>query len=143
MKTIPVKKSVFLILLIRFNSSSCKPPSQGVVFIFPLLLWSSAFSRQILWHIYPWSHFQEFLLWMDEDGLRAHSSRTWMLESELLFYLLMYIVGFRPNCLTCIAHLYLYYTLLVPHTYASYIRHWCIFFYSRNTIQSSSIYNNI
>ena len=37
--------------------------------------------------------------------------------------LLMYIVGFRPNCLTCIAHLYLYYTLLVPHTYASYIRH--------------------
>ena len=52
-------------------------------------------------------------------------------------------MGFTPNCLTCIciAHLYLYYTLLVPHTYTSYIRHWCIFFYSRNTIQSSSISN--
>ena len=56
---------------------------------------------------------------------------------------LMYIVGFRPNCLTCIAHLYLYYTLLVPHTYASYIRHRCIFFYSRNTIQSFSISNMV
>ena len=55
-------------------------------------------------------------------------------------------MGFRPNCLTCIAHLahlYLYYTLLVPHTYASYIRHWCIFFYSKNTIQSSSISNMV
>ena len=38
-------------------------------------------------------------------------------------------MGFRPNCFTCIAHLYLYYTLLVPHTYASYIRHWCTFFH--------------
>ena len=52
-------------------------------------------------------------------------------------------MGFRPNCLTCIAHLYLYYTLLVSHTYASYIRHWYIFFYSRNTIQSSSISNMV
>ena len=34
-----------------------------------------------------------------------------------------YVMGFRPNYFTCIAHLYLYYTLLVPHTYASYIRH--------------------
>ena len=38
-------------------------------------------------------------------------------------------MGFRPNCFTCIAHLYLYYTLLIPHTYASYIRHWCVFFH--------------
>ena len=38
-------------------------------------------------------------------------------------------MGFRPNCFTCIAHLYLYYTLLVLHTYTSYIRHWCIFFH--------------
>ena len=38
-------------------------------------------------------------------------------------------MGFRPSCFTCIAHLYLYYTLLVSHTYASYIRHWCIFFH--------------
>ena len=34
-----------------------------------------------------------------------------------------YVMGFRPNYFTCIAHLYLYYTLLVPHTYVSYIRH--------------------
>ena len=34
-----------------------------------------------------------------------------------------YVMGFRPNCFTCTAHLYLYCTLLVPHTYASYIRH--------------------
>ena len=52
-------------------------------------------------------------------------------------------MGFRPNCLTCIAHLYLYSTLLVPHTYTSYIRHWCIFFYSRNAIQSSGISNMV
>ena len=38
-------------------------------------------------------------------------------------------MGFRLNCFTCITHLYLYYTLLVPHTYAFYIRHWCIFFH--------------
>ena len=38
-------------------------------------------------------------------------------------------MGFRPSCFTCIAHLYLHYTLLVSHTYASYIRHWCIFFH--------------
>ena len=38
-----------------------------------------------------------------------------------------YVMGFRPSCFTCIAHLYLYYTLLVLHTYASYIRHRCIF----------------
>ena len=37
--------------------------------------------------------------------------------------ILCYVMGFKPNCFTCIAHLYLYYTLLVPHTYASYIRH--------------------
>ena len=29
-----------------------------------------------------------------------------------------YVMGFRPNYFTCIVHLYLYYTLLVPHTYA-------------------------
>ena len=51
-------------------------------------------------------------------------------------------MGFRPklpylySTLVLVLHLYLYYTLLIPHTYASYIRHWCIFFYSRNTIQS-------
>ena len=33
------------------------------------------------------------------------------------------VMGFRPNYFTCTTHLYLYYTLLVPHTYASYIRH--------------------
>ena len=50
-------------------------------------------------------------------------------------------MGFRPNCFTCIAHLY--YTLLVPHTYASYIRHWCIFFHWKNRIQSFSISNMV
>ena len=34
-----------------------------------------------------------------------------------------YVMGFRPNYFTCTAHLYLYCILLVPHTYASYIRH--------------------
>ena len=37
------------------------------------------------------------------------------------------VMSFRPNYFTCTAHSYLYCTLLVPHTYASYIRHWCIF----------------
>ena len=38
-----------------------------------------------------------------------------------------YIMGFKPSYFTCIVYLYLYYTLyytlLVPHTYASNIRH--------------------
>ena len=42
----------------------------------------------------------------------------------------MYIMlCYGPNCFTCIAYLYLYYTFLIPHTYAFYIRHWCIFFH--------------
>ena len=45
-------------------------------------------------------------------------------------------MGFMSSYFTCIAHLYLYYTLFVPHTYASYIRHWCIF--SRYEIQYKS-----
>ena len=40
-----------------------------------------------------------------------------------LFVNVYYVMGFRPSYFTYIAHLYLYYTLLVPHTYASYIRH--------------------
>ena len=55
----------------------------------------------------------------------------------------MYIVGFRPNCLTCIAHLYLYYTLLVSHTYVSYIRHWCVFSHYEIQYKSSSISNMV
>ena len=52
-------------------------------------------------------------------------------------------MGFRPNCFTCLAHLYLYYTLLVSYTYASYMRHWCIFSYYENTIQFFSISNMV
>ena len=44
---------------------------------------------------------------------------------DLLMYIMLWALG--PNYFTYTAHLYLYYTLLVPHTYASYIRHWCIF----------------
>ena len=52
-------------------------------------------------------------------------------------------MGFRPNCLTCIAHLYLYYTLLVLHTYASYIRLWYIFSHYEIQYKSSSISNMV
>ena len=39
-----------------------------------------------------------------------------------VYYVLLWALG--PTAFfTYIAHLYLYYTLLVPHTYASYIRH--------------------
>ena len=54
---------------------------------------------------------------------------SFLLQGPFPFSVLMCIMGFRPNCFTCIAYLYLYYTLLVPHTYASYIRYWCIFFH--------------
>ena len=50
-------------------------------------------------------------------------------------------MGFRPTLFTCIAHLYLYYTLLVPHTYASYIKALMYILCLWNTIQSSSISN--
>ena len=54
-------------------------------------------------------------------------------------------MGFRPSYFTCIAHLYLYlyYTLLVPHTYTSYIKHWCIFSHYKIQYKSSSIYNMV
>ena len=52
-------------------------------------------------------------------------------------------MGLRPNYFTCIAHLYLYYTLLVPHTYTSYIRHWCIFSHQEIQYKSSSISNMV
>ena len=39
--------------------------------------------------------------------------------------------------------MYLYYTLLVPHTYASYIRHWCIFSHYEIQYKSSSISNMV
>ena len=54
-------------------------------------------------------------------------------------------MGFRPSYFTCIAHLYLYlyYTLLVPHTYAFYIRHWCIFSHYEIQYKSSSISNMV
>ena len=52
-------------------------------------------------------------------------------------------MSFRPNYFTCIAHLYLYYTLLVPYTYASYIRHWCIFFHREIQYKTSSISNMV
>ena len=54
-----------------------------------------------------------------------------------------YVMGFRPSYFTCIAHLYLYYTLLVPHTYASYIRHWCIFSHYEIQYKSSNISNMV
>ena len=45
-----------------------------------------------------------------------------------VYYVLLWALG--PTAFfTRIAHLYLYYTLLVPHTYTSYIRHWCILFH--------------
>ena len=43
--------------------------------------------------------------------------------SQIILVNVYYVMGSRPNYFTCTAHLYLYYTLLVPHTYASYIRH--------------------
>ena len=48
-----------------------------------------------------------------------------------------------PNCFTCIAHLYLYYTLLVPHTYASYIQYRCIFSHYEIQYNSFSISNMV
>ena len=45
-----------------------------------------------------------------------------------VYYVLLWALG-PIAFFTCIAHLYLYYTLLVPHTCASYIRQWCIFFH--------------
>ena len=50
---------------------------------------------------------------------------------------------FRPNYFTCTTHLYLYCTLLVPHTYVSYIRHWCIFSHYEIQYKSSSISNMV
>ena len=44
---------------------------------------------------------------------------------KLLDFLIVnvyYVMDFRPSYFTCIAHLYLYYILLIPHTYASYIK---------------------
>ena len=39
-----------------------------------------------------------------------------------VYYVLLWALGLTAF-FTCIVHLYLYYTLLVPHTYTFYIRH--------------------
>ena len=75
--------------------------------------------------------------------LEAHSGSLRMSMTIVNVYFVMGFRPFRPNYFTCTAHLYLYCTLLVLHTYASYIRHWCIFFSLRNTIQSFSISNMV
>ena len=51
-----------------------------------------------------------------EDGASMANPQSPDLEFNQVVNV-YYVMGFRPS------HLYLYYTLLVPHTYASYIRH--------------------
>ena len=63
--------------------------------------------------------------------------------SSVLSVNIYYVMSFRSNCFTCIIHLYLYYTLFVPHTYASYIRHWYIFSHYEIQYKSSSISNKV
>ena len=69
-----------------------------------------------------------------EKGAASQVSRFSSLPNIINFRMKMaskfvnvyYVMGFRPfrpNYFTCTAHLYLYCTLLVPHIYASYIRH--------------------
>ena len=76
--------------------------------------------------------------------------RVKFFNSKILFIIIVnvyYVMGFRPfrpNYFTCTAHLYLYCTLLVPHTYASYLYKALMYIFSlRNTIQSSSISNMV
>ena len=64
------------------------------------------------------------------DNLKLVSHPPWVWGGAVnVYYVLLWALG-PTTFFTCIAHLYLYYTLLVPHTYASYIRQWCIFFHS-------------
>ena len=56
---------------------------------------------------------------IENPKLKIASIRSWKRFISVNVY---YVMGFRPNQVTCIAHLYLYYTLLVPYTYASYIK---------------------
>ena len=92
--------------------------------------------------------------WLMEKGEKF--LKTSFLHSSVLFFFffltepssvlsvnIYYVMSFRPNCFTCIIHLYLYYTLLVSHTYASYIRHWCIFSHYEIQCKSSSISNMV
>ena len=59
-------------------------------------------------------------------------------------------MSFRSNCFTCIAHLYLYYTLLVLVLHFTCTAHLCLLYKAlmyilslRNTIQSSCISNMV
>ena len=54
-----------------------------------------------------------------------------------------YVMGFRPNYFTCTAHLYLYYILLVLHTYASYIGTDVYFLIMKIQYKSFSISNMV
>ena len=53
------------------------------------------------------------------------------IKESIVFVNVYYVISFRPNYFTCIAHLYLYYTLLVLHIYSFYIRYRCIFFHQK------------
>ena len=68
----------------------------------------------------------------EDFGTRIHTSKRAPKSDNVtsriyvccvnVYYVLLWALG--PTAFfTCIAHLYLYYTLLVLHTYATYIRH--------------------
>ena len=56
-----------------------------------------------------------------------------------MYIMLYYVIGFRPNCFTCIAHLYLYYTLLVLHFTCT--AHLCLLYKALMYIFSFMKYN--
>ena len=67
-----------------------------------------------------------------------------------MYIMLYYVIGFRPNCFTCIAHLYLYYTLLVLVLHFTCTAHLCLLYKALmyflslcNTIQFFSISNMV
>ena len=75
----------------------------------------------------------------NQDNVAYKDSNTELVVPVNVYY----VMCFRPNYFTCTAYLYLYYTLLVPHTYASYIRHWCIFSHYEIQYNSFSIFNMV
>ena len=102
---------------------------------------SSIWKAKNLWHHYLNEIHFDVSLQRPSDGSLTNLRTLWgcILAIKVLcivnvYYVMLWALGptallIQHTCTCTILYLYLYYTLLVPHTYASYIRHWYIFFH--------------
>ena len=105
-------------LRIRVTIDSTKPLSRCCK------LWSEG--KHIGWALLKFERLPNFCYWCGRVNYNERDCEVWLQGKGNLNVNVYYVMGFRPfrlNYFTCTTHIYLYCTLLVPRTYAFYIRH--------------------